>query len=263
VKPAEYRRMFEAEERQWWYAGQRRIALALLRRARRGEGRARLLDAGCGTGYNLVALAELGRGFGVDLAPEAIAGCRRRKVAAVRGSVLRLPFADASFDVVTSFDVIYHAWVNDERAVVAEMVRVLRPGGVALVRVPALKALWGAHDAEVLSRHRYTRRELVRLLESAGLRTETASYCNSLLFPLLLARRSLDRLLSRQGSDVGFLPPPLEWLFRHALFAEAALLRRGLRFPLGASVLALGRKPGSAISINDIAGEVQRRATTA
>jgi len=243
VKPAEYRRMFEAEERQWWYAGQRRIALALLREALRGVEAPRLLDAGCGTGYNLVALAQLGRACGVDLAPPAIAGCRERAVTAVRGSVLRLPFADASFDGVTSFDVLYHAWVGDDRAAVAEMARVLRPGGVVLVRVPALQALWGAHDAEVLSRHRYTRAELLALLESAGLRTETASYCNALLFPLLFARRSLDRLLSREGSDVGFLPAPLEWLFRHALFAEAALLHRGLRFPIGASVLALGRKP--------------------
>ncbi len=243
MKPAEYRRMFEAEERQWWYAGQRRIALALLREALRGARAPRLLDAGCGTGYNLVALGALGRTWGVDLSPLAIAGCRERSVAAVRGSVLALPFADASFDAVTSFDVLYHAWVSDDRAALAEMARVLRPGGVALVRVPALSVLWGAHDVEVLSRHRYTRRELVALLESAGLRIEVASYCNALLFPLLFARRSLDRLLSREGSDVGFLPPPLEWLFRHALFAEAAVLRRGLRFPIGASVLALGRKP--------------------
>ncbi len=242
MKPDEYRRMFEAEERQWWYAGQRRIALGLLRKALRGEPARRLLDAGCGTGYNLLALAELGRPFGVDLAREAIAGCRERSVVAVRGSVLRLPFADGSVDAVTSFDVLYHAWVSDDRAAVAEMARVLRPGGVVLVRVPALSLLWGAHDAEVLSRHRYTRGELVALLDSAGLRCEVASYCNALLFPLLLARRSLDRLLSREGSDVGFLPPPLEWLFRQALFAEAALLGGGVRFPLGASVLALGRK---------------------
>jgi SAM-dependent methyltransferase len=244
VKAAEYRRMFEAEQRQWWYAGQRAIALALLAPELRRDSRPRLLDAGCGTGYNLVALSALARGLGVDLAAEALAGCRQRGVKAARADLLRLPFGDAAFDCVTSFDVLYHDWVRDDRAAVAEMARVLRPGGLLLVRVPALRLLWGAHDGEVLSRHRYTRRELIELLESAGLQPGPATYCNSLLLPLLFARRSLDRLLSREGSDVGFLPPPLEWLFRQALFTEAAFIRRGLRFPLGASVVALAHKRG-------------------
>jgi SAM-dependent methyltransferase len=236
--------MYEAEESQWWYAGQRAIASALLEPALGGErpGPRRLLDAGCGAGFNLVALAPLGRAVGIDLAPEAIAFCRRRGVRAVRAGLLALPFPDAAFDAVTSFDVIYHAWVGDDRAAVAEMVRVLRPGGVLLVRVPALRLLRGAHDVEVQSRHRYTRTELRALLESCSLRVERATYCNSLLFPLLLARRTLDRLVGREGSDVGFLPAPLEWIFRRALLAEAALVRAGLSLPLGASVVALGRR---------------------
>ena len=155
-----------------------------------------------------------------------------------------LPFENASFDAVTSFDVLYHAWVTDDRAAVAEMARVVRPGGLLLVRVPALQALWGAHDVEVQSRHRYTRGELVALLEGCGLRVERATYCNSLLFPLLFARRTLDRFLHREGSDVGFLPAPLEWAFKQALLVEAALVRRHASFPLGASVVALARKAG-------------------
>ena len=245
MKPAEYRRMYEAEEAQWWYAGQRAIATALLGPAlpARPEERVRLLDAGCGTGFNLVALSRLGAATGIDLAPEALAFCRARGVRALRGSLLALPFADRTFDAVTSFDVIYHAWVTDDGAAVSEMARVVRPGGLLLVRVPALRALWGAHDVEVQSRHRYTRRELVALLEGCGLRVERATYCNSFLFPLLFGRRTLDRLLHREGSDVGFLPAPLEWAFRRALLAEAALVRAGLSFPIGASVVALARRP--------------------
>lgn len=251
MKSAEYGRMFEAEEAQWWYVGQRAIATALLRRALapigsstpRGQAGRRVLDAGCGTGGNLRPLAAFGRTFGIDLSPEAIDYCRRRGVQAVRGSVLALPFRNGSFDLATSFDVIYHAWVRDDREAVAEVARVLRPGGLLLVRVPALRLLWGAHDVEVQSRHRYTRGELLRLLTEGGLEPLHASYCNSLLFPLLLVRRTLDRLLGREGSDVGFLPAPLEWTFRTVLLIEAALVGRGLSFPIGASVVALARKP--------------------
>jgi len=243
VKPVEYRRMFEAEERQWWYAGQRAVALSLFEPWARGR-RLLLLDAGCGTGFNLVALARFGATVGVDLSQDAIGFCRERGVRAVRGSVLRLPFPDAAFDAVTSFDVIYHDWVADDRAAVAEMARVLRPGGALLVRVPALELLRGAHDAEVLTRRRYTLGELRALVESCGLRVERSTYCNALLFPVLLLRRTLDRLLGRHGSDVGFLPPLVEKLFLRLMSVEAFCVRRGLRFPVGASAVVLGVKPG-------------------
>jgi SAM-dependent methyltransferase len=246
VKAAEYRRMFEAEETQWWYAGQRAIADALLVPALAdlaGRARAlRILDAGCGTGGNLLHLERLGRTVGIDLAPEALGFCRERGVRAVRSALAALPFPGGSFDLVTSFDVLYHEWVEDDGAAVAEMARVLCPGGILLVRVPALRILWGAHDEEVLSRHRYTRDELCGLLERAGLHTLRSTYCNSILFPLLFARRILDRLSGRRGSDVAFLPGPLERAFKRILLAEAALVRRGLRLPVGASVLALSRR---------------------
>jgi SAM-dependent methyltransferase len=244
LKPVEYRRMFEAEESQWWYACMRGIAFGVIDAAlagRPGSDR-RFLDAGCGSGRNLQELDRRGSGVGVDLSPEALGFCRERGVHAVRGDLRQLPFADGRFDGVTSFDVIYHRWVEDDRAAVCEMARLLRPGGLLLIRVPALGALRGAHDEEVLTRHRYTRRELRELVAGAGLEVLRASYCNTLLLPLLLLRRTLDRMTGRQGSDVGFLPAPLERLFRTLLGAEAAWLRRGHDLPVGASVLVLGQR---------------------
>lgn len=245
MKPGEYRRMFEAEERQWWYAGQRAIALALVEPWAGGR-KLRLLDAGCGTGYNLLAFAGLGSTTGIDLSQDAIELCRERGVRAVRGSVLQLPFAAGAFDLATSFDVIYHDWVTDDRAAVAEMARVLKPGGALVVRVPALELLRGAHDAEVLTRRRYTLGELRALVEGCGLRVLRSTYANSLLFPVLFARRTLDRLLSRHGSDVGFLPPVLESLFRRLMGIEAFCVRHGLSFPIGASAVVLAYKTGGA-----------------
>ncbi len=157
----EYARMYEAEETQWWYAGMRAISLSLLAAEwpEGAEGR-RILDAGCGTGNNLVHFRRFGRTVGVDLSDEALRLCRSRGVAAARGSLLSLPFPDGSFDAVTSFDVLYHRWVEDDRVAVRETVRVMKPGGLLLLRVPALKMLWGAHDEAVHSRHRYTRGEV-------------------------------------------------------------------------------------------------------
>jgi SAM-dependent methyltransferase len=226
----------------------RAITGALLERPLRALAeRPRVLDAGCGAGRNVEHFAREGRAVGVDLSPEALAFCRDRGVAAARASVLALPFADRSFDLVTSFDVLYHRWIADDREAVAELARVLRPGGLLLVRVPALKALWGAHDEAVLSRHRYTKGEVEALLRGAGLEVVALTYANSLLFPLLLARRTLDRLLGRRGSDVGFLPAPLEAIFKGALSVEARLVRR-VSLPIGASVFAVGRRPAGTIA---------------
>jgi SAM-dependent methyltransferase len=245
VNREEYARMYEAEERQWWYAGMRALSFALLGRhwppASAAGAPPRILDAGCGTGNNLRHLARWGRPAGVDLSTDALRFCRERGVAAAGGSLMALPFAGATFDCVTSFDVIYHRWVTDDAAAVREMARVLRPGGLMLVRVPALRALWGAHDEAVHSRHRYTATELRALLEGQGLSLLRLTYGNSLLFPLVAARRTLDRLTGRHGSDVGFLPAPLEWAFRNVLRAEAALVRR-VSLPLGTSLFALARK---------------------
>jgi SAM-dependent methyltransferase len=242
VNLEEYGRMYALEETQWWYAGMRAITASILSPALSDRPAGRVLDAGCGTGNNLKHLAVWGRPIGVDLSEEALRFCRSRGVTVARGSLLQLPFAAGSFDLVTSFDVIYHRWVTDDRAALAELVRVLRPGGYVFVRVPALKMLWGAHDEAVHSRHRYTRGELVRLFESCGLEVRRATYCNSLLFPVLALRRTLDRLLSRHGSDVEELPAPLERTFRALLGLEAWWVRR-FAFPVGGSVVALGRKP--------------------
>src|SRR5258708_25488664 len=114
-------------------------------------------------------------------------------------------------DAVTSLDVLSQRWVQAGRAAVREIVRVMKPGGLFLVRVPALKMLWGAHDEAVHSRHRYTRGEVRRLLEGEGLAVARLTYANTLLFPVIAVRRTLDRILHRHGSDVGFLPAPMEW----------------------------------------------------
>ncbi len=243
MNPEEYGRMYEAEETQWWYAGMRAISMALLTPALapRPEG-AWILDTGCGTGNNLRHLSRLGRAVGIDLSDDALRFCRIRGAAAAKATLNALPFPDATFDCVTSFDVLYHRWVEDDRAAVAELARVLRPGGLLLVRVPALRVLWGALDEAVHSRHRYTRGEVKRLLRSAGLEVVRASYGNTLLFPLLAARRTLDRITGRHGSDVAFLPAPLERTFRALLEIEARLVPH-VSLPVGASVFALARRP--------------------
>jgi SAM-dependent methyltransferase len=247
MNAAEYAAMNRVEDTLWWYTGMRRIGAALL------EGRLRpglrILDAGCGTGGNLRWLTHYGTAYGVDLAPQAMRFCRRRGLSTVaQGSVLALPYPDRTFDLVTSFDVIYHLDVADDVAALRELARVLRPGGAALVRVPALEQLRSEHDAAVHTRQRYSLVELRRKAAAAGLRVTRATYANTLLFPVAATTRIAARLFRRaeaedeHRSDVHEVSPLLNRAFGAALDVEAALLARW-DLPVGLSALVVAERP--------------------
>jgi SAM-dependent methyltransferase len=244
----QYDLMFAQEERHWWYVGMRRISAALLERypplvAERSACPIEILDAGCGSGGMTRFLGRYGRVTGIDLAPEAMTLARRRCLSRLaRASVDRLPFRTGSFDLVTSFDVLYHLNVDDDRHALAEIHRVLRPGGIALIRLPAFDWIRGAHDEVVHTRHRYTRDELSGKLEDVGFRLEHATYANFLLFPLAPIKRYLEhRQGSHEATDLWRPPAPINRLLSDLLSLEA-IPARGMGLPWGLSVFAVARR---------------------
>ncbi|MBI2885883.1 MAG: methyltransferase domain-containing protein [Chloroflexi bacterium] len=247
MEPEEYETIYRLEASHWWYVGMRDISLALLEGVLpRREGLS-ILDAGCGTGGMLLALARYGPVVGLDFSPHALAFCRRRRLSrALQGSVVELPFRDGAFDLVTCFDVLYHLGVADDAAVLTEFSRVLRPGGHLLLRLPAFELLRSAHDAMVHTRHRYTRGEVRAKVAAAGFQVRRLTYANTLLFPVAAAARILQRLLGRaeeRVSDVRAASPLVNTLLRAPLALEARLLPK-VPLPLGLSVVCLAQKPG-------------------
>jgi SAM-dependent methyltransferase len=186
--------------------------------------------------------------FGVDLAWDALQPAATRGLGGrlARGTIERLPFRDGSFDAVTSFEVVYHLGVGDDRRAFAEFRRVLRPGGVLLLRLPAHDWLRGHHDRLVHTRHRYTREEVRERLAAAGFAIERLTWANSALFPLAVAKRLLERddaPAAAEEPDLWQPPGPLNWGLETAVAAEAPLLTAGLDLPFGLSVLAVARAP--------------------
>lgn len=237
----QYEIMYRVEQTHWWYRGMRRNTRALLRRyLERGRSYA-ILDAGCGTGGTTQDLAEFGPVIGLDYSDEALGFAASRGLKRlVRGSVEQIPFPDRMFDVVTSFDVLYHRAVVDERAALAEFRRVLRPGGYALVRIPAFDWLRGAHDVVIHTERRMTVGQLADRMQEAGFAISYASYANSLLFPMALAKRLVDRFLPSSPADLDVPPGPVNWAFEMALALEAPFAHR-VGLPVGLSTVVLGR----------------------
>ncbi|MCC6179970.1 MAG: class I SAM-dependent methyltransferase [Chloroflexi bacterium] len=244
----QYDLMYAQEERHWWYVGMRRISAALLRtyppRVPCSRGRSLdILDAGCGSGGMTRFLGRWGRVTGVDLEPHALELARRRGLERLAcASVGALPFRSASFDIVTSFDVLYHLNVNDDRAALAELHRLLRPGGIALIRLPAFDWIRGAHDEVVHTRHRYTRPELAAKLEDVGFRIEHTTYANFTLFPLAPVKRYLEhRNGSHEATDLWLPPAPIN-RFLGKLLSLEAVPACGPGLPWGLSVFAVARR---------------------
>lgn len=246
MEAEEYATIYALEQRHWWYVGMLRNSLRLLRQQLAASGPLRVLDAGCGTGGALLALSALGTAAGFDYSPIALGFCRRRGLATVaRGTVTHVPFRSGAFDAVTCFEVLYHAAVPDDLEALREFARVLKPGGVLLLRLPAFEWLRSSHDAMVHTRHRYTAGEVRAKLAAAGLEPLRVTYANALLFPLVAAVRLVQRLLGRghaKASDVQETSPLVNAVLLRVLALEGALLAR-TDMPLGLTVLALARKP--------------------
>jgi SAM-dependent methyltransferase len=231
-----------AEDRHWWYRGRRTVlsrAIAELDLPRP----ARILDAGCGSGRNMVELAQQGAVTGVELSGTSVSLARAREVGeVVEGSVLDMPFEEGSFDLAVSLDVIEH--LEEDLDALRELRRVVAPGGSLLVTVPAYEWLWSGHDEINHHHRRYTRRSLQSVAEQAGWKQTRTTYFNSLLLPVAILLRALDRLSTKtteSSLDLWVPPEPLNWLLERPLALEAALIGRGGRIPAGLSLLSVFR----------------------
>jgi SAM-dependent methyltransferase len=233
----------QAEDRHWWYRGRRTVLDGVIN----GLGlapRPRILDAGCGSGRNMVDLARYGTVTGVELSETSVELARARGCGeVVAGSVLDMPFPDDSFELAASLDVIEH--LEDDLAALTELRRTVAPGGALLITVPAYQWLWSGHDEINHHHRRYTRRSLQRVGEQAGWKQVRTTYFNSVLLPVAISLRVLDRVnrakTTESSLDLWVPPEPLNWLLERPLAAEAALISRGGRIPAGLSLLAVFR----------------------
>jgi ubiquinone/menaquinone biosynthesis C-methylase UbiE len=235
-----------AEPTHFWFRGFRTIVAPVIAQIADGRRDLRLIDCGCGTGYNLkTLLLPYGRTFGFDLTVEAMRRARAHGRPLVRADLEHIPFRSGSFDVATSFDVVQS--VPDDVKALTEMARVLKPGGHVVINVTAMDILRGDHSDVWGELRRYTPAKAARLVERAGLQPVRISFLFASLVPLMLAVRQVQLLLRRfrePRGDVDLTVPPapinaaLTWVVK----GEAALGRR-IPMPFGSSLLIVAKKP--------------------
>lgn len=223
----------------WWYVARTDLLHAAL--SEFSQGRHTVLDIGSADGPSASWLHDGTRRLAsLDIDPRGLRGN------GVCGSALSLPFADASFDMVSAFDVIEHC--DPEADALAEVSRVLQPGGTFLMAVPAYQ--WAWTDFDIANGHfrRYTRRRAVSAVERAGFRVERSTYAFTSVFPGFVVERAARRLKERKHTapvdvvDVPRVPPLLHHALLGATKIDEALLRRNVTLPFGSSVFVAATK---------------------
>jgi SAM-dependent methyltransferase len=232
----------EAEATHWWFVGRRRLFAREIDKT--GLPRtSRVLDVGTSTGANLRLLRDLGFHAvdGLDFSQEAIRYCREKGLGIVRhGDVCGMPFADESFDLLLATDIIEH--VDDDLKALREIARVLRPGGKALIVVPAFPILWGLQDRVAQHKRRYRMGELADRVARAGFAIEVSYYFNFLLFvPIWLGRRLVDIIRPRIQNESQINSPLLNRVLS-AIFTVDIAVSPVLRPPFGVSILIVAEK---------------------
>lgn len=254
--PAYFERLFAIEDRHFWFRARNRAIAGMVGRELGRRGGGRLLEVGCGTGVVLAALERrLPRTtvIGMDLFAEGLAVARRRTAAPLVQADVHAPPFGAVFDLVGVFDVLEH--LPDDAAALADLRRMIRPGGALVVTVPANRRLWSYFDEASRHRRRYETAELRDTLAAAGFAVEYLSpYMAPLVPPMWLGRRlrgltrghrpeaSADDLASEDLRVV----PVANAVMGSVLRVEGLALASGARLPFGTSLLALARRPDDA-----------------
>lgn len=233
-------RLSQLEQWHFWFVGRRVLIDRLFKRYLNDTAQP-ILDVGCGTGLLLKILMHNGyRVVGLDLRPEGLYTTRQAfpRSSLLQADATHLPLRDNVFGAVILLDILEHV---DDQLLLAEVRRVLRPGGWALITVPANPRLWSYRDEAAGHLRRYPRRELLRVISNAQLRLQEVRYYQCLLLPLMVITRALGRkrsgLRDFEEQPLGIFNAAMTWINSW----EARLSDR-ISWPWGSSLVAICQK---------------------
>jgi SAM-dependent methyltransferase len=241
-----YDNIFEVEATHWWYMARRRIIFDWLQRITTPHDTPQILDIGCGTGFNIVCLHQLGyhQVSGLDFSPDALEYCRSRQVQVlICGDAENLPISHGCYDTILVLDIIEH--LKDDRRALSEIFRALKPDGKLIIFVPAFQFLWSFQDEISHHQRRYSIREIREKILHSGFKLIKLTYVNSFLFPVVWFGRMILRTFPRYFKITSENQMSPTWMnsFLYRIFLSELPLLRFMNFPFGVSILCVCEKP--------------------
>ena len=238
----EYQKMFELENDYWWYRALHELVEHEVHTV--GRTNLKLLDVGCGTGRTMEILRSYGQVEGVDYSPEAIFFSTKRGNNAILGDINTLTINPNTYDIILCLDVLYHAAIQDDHAVMAKLYRGLAPGGLLIMELPAFDLLKRHHDVMVFGKRRYRKKATRAVLQKIGFHTIIDTYRLPLLFLFLLIKKVIERVKvpDTAVSDLKPLPRSLNAFLLWVTRIENRLITWGIGMPFGSSLFIVAKK---------------------
>jgi len=231
------------EEGSFWFRARNKLIIWAIRRYT--PELASLHEIGCGTGYVLTGVSEAfpaSRLVGSEIFVEGLKFAKTRLPNAmlVQMDARQMPYLD-EFDAVIAADVLEH--IEEDTEVLDQLQQALKPGGCLIVSVPQHRWLWSPADDRARHVRRYTKKDLHQKLTQAGFQIELSTSFVSILLPLMLGSRLIKKSNCAYKPREFGMPTPLNTALESVLNFERALIRSGLRFPLGGSRFIVAQKP--------------------
>lgn len=250
MEKAMYDEMRQQQDSHWWYCARKEIVLDVAEKIaglKCSDSCPVILDAGCGMGVILDKLVDYGDTYGMDMDAKAVSYCRDNYKAENPSAHIKqgslpenIPFAEGSFDMIFALDVLEH--IEDDNAAVKAIAKLLKKDGKLILTVPALMSLWSGHD--VLNRHfrRYNKKELVKVIQDAGLKIIKCSYYDSFLFLPAFMVRKIKNLLKINSSDISMTSKGkvINTILMKIFAGEKCFLRKH-GFPVGVSLILVAK----------------------
>lgn len=238
---SEYKNIFENEESHFYYVGYHQILLSVINKYVKKR-KLKILDAGCGTGLFAKKLKAYGEVYGIDMSEEALEFAKKRGIKVKKASITRLPFADNTFDLVVSLDVLCHRSIKDDDKAIKEFKRVLKPKGYLVLKLPAFNWLYNNHDKHVFSKKRYTGPEIEKILAENNFKNLFTTYLGSFLVIPMLLKRHLEKISNAKAtSSISQVYKPLNSLLV-ILFQVENLAVNSFGIPVGISFVTIAQK---------------------
>ena len=243
MEKTEYKNIFDNERTHFYYVGTHNAVITLLNSYLKSKRNNLILDAGCGTGLLIKKLSTFGEVWGIDTSSEALKLAKKNNITKIKkASVEKIPFKDNYFDAIVSIDVLYHKEVKSDLVALMEFKRVLKPGGILIVKNPAHNWLRGSHDIIIHTKRRYSKKEFENKLNRAGFEIIKLSYINLFFLPLAILKRLTESIIkAKPESDVRSLPEVINRLLINIYNLETKFLTIS-EIPFGLSLFAVARK---------------------
>lgn len=241
-----YENIYQVEETHWWYEARRDIIFDWVKHMLLNNKMPRILDIGCGTGFNITYLHQLGyrQVDGLDISRDALMYCKSRQLNSLTiASAENLPIQRSTYDVILALDIVEH--IADDRQVMAEIFRILKTDGALIVFVPAYQFLWSFQDEISHHQRRYEANDLKHKVTQAGFEIKKLSYVNSFLFPVIWFGRNILRTFPSffKISSESQMNPTWMNKFLYYIFKAEMPLLRFMNFPFGVSIICVCTKP--------------------